>query len=191
MSALPPIAPHVLGASLRRWRLLNRVKQAGLAAELGVSQGTVSRWETGALAPDGPEREAVGRLLTARPSADSDRALIDLVRAAAEPMHLICDYTHRLLAASPARSAAWRVSEGELIGASLWRFASAGIEAGEAGLEARGWYAPLAPDLEVTTERAEFAELTIRAGAIRYARLPLAEGGFARLVRDGPRRGPA
>ena len=189
MSYVPPA--HVLGAGLRRWRLLNQVKQAALAADLGVSQGTVSKWESGALVPDGREAKAAADLLTARPRSSADRALATLVREAAAPMHLICDLTHRLLAASPARVAEWRVAEAELTGESLWRFASEGIAAGEAGLEARGWYAPLAPDVGVETERAEFEELTIRQGTILYARLPLSDGGFARLVRDGPRRGAA
>lgn len=47
ITALPP-KRDCLGPTLRRWRVINRVKQAALAEELGVSQATVSRWESGA-----------------------------------------------------------------------------------------------------------------------------------------------
>jgi hypothetical protein len=50
-------------------------------------------------------------------------------------------------------------------------------------LETSGWYEPLATDVLVQTERVDFRELTILAGRIRYTRMPLADGGFARLVR--------
>lgn len=189
-TALPP-KRDCLGPTLRRWRVINRVKQAALAEELGVSQATVSRWESGALAPDRHESRRLTRLLTARPSSSADRALLDLVRLSSEPVHLICDLTHRLLAASPSRCRTWRVACEDLQGTSLWRFASEGIDDGEASLGDRGWYDELAPELAIGTERAEFAELTIRAGTIRYTRLALSDGRFARLVRDGRRSGPA
>ncbi len=190
MITRPPL-PARLGPSLRRWRTLNRVKQAALAADLGVSQAMISRWEAGLARPEGRHASAVMALLTARAGSAADRALLRLVRGSAEPVHLICDLTHRLLAASPARAATWRAPVEDLLGTPLWRFASDGIAEGEAQLAARGWYEPAPEDVEVYTERADFAELTIRAGVIRYARLPLSEGGFARLISDGARQAPA
>lgn len=188
---LLPIQSDCLGPSLRRWRVLNRVKQAALAEQIGVSQAKISRWESGAQSPDRREVRLLQRLLTARPTSAADQALLDLVRTSRQPVHLICDLTHRLLAASPGRTSKWRVSPGDLVNTSLWRFASRGIEAGEAALDAKGWYEPVAPDVTIETERAEHAELTIRAGQIRYTRMPLSDGSFARLVQDGPRTGPA
>lgn len=184
MAALQKV--RALGPALRRWRALNRVKQSAVADELGVSQTTISRWETLAQAPDHREAKRLTQLLTARPTTPADLALVQLVRTAATPMHLICDLTHRLIAASPGRAAGWRVGADELVGASLWRFASAGIEEGEKALEACGWYEPMATDVVVETERIDFAELTILAGRMRYTRMPLADGGFARLVRAEP-----
>lgn len=173
-----------LGASLRRWRLLNRVKQSALAAEMGVSQTTVSRWEAGSVAP-GPREEArLTHLLSARPTSAADRALIDLVRGAPGRLHLMCDLTHRLFAASPARIAGWRVAADTLVGQSLWRFASPGIVRGEQALEALGWYAPVAPSVTVDTESADFSELSIAAGRLCYTRMPMSDGSFARLVQD-------
>lgn len=165
-----------LAASLRRWRALNRVKQSALADEMGVSQTTVSRWETGVLAPGTREEDRLMRLLAARPNSAADGALLDLVRNSPKPAHLMCDLTHRLFAASPARISGWRVGIDELAGKSLWRFASPGIAAGEAALDAFGWYAPLAPAVLVDTEYADFDELTIAAGRLRYTRMPLSDG---------------
>lgn len=175
---------HSLERALRRWRALNRIKQSALAEELGVSQSTVSRWENLILAPEPWQARRLTALLTARPNASSDWALIDLVRGAPTPMHLICDLTHRFIAASSGRMARWRVGADELAGTSLWRFATQGIMAGESGLAARGWYEPIAGEVIVSTERASFPELTIPAGTMRYTRIPLADGGFARLVRS-------
>jgi transcriptional regulator with XRE-family HTH domain len=180
-----------LGASLRRWRALNRVKQAALALDMGVSQTTISRWEAGTLPPGPREEDRLTRLLAARPTSAADRALLDLVSRAPGPMHLICDLTHRLFAASPARISAWRVGIDELAGTSLWRFASPGIAAGETALDALGWYAPAAPAVVIDTEQAHFAELSIAAGRLRYTRMPLSDGRFARLVEDGARAGGA
>ncbi len=181
MTPTPEI--RTLGPALRRWRALNRIKQAAVAEELGVSQTTISRWENLEQAPEPREVRRLMRLITAAPKASSDIALIDLVRSAAAPMHLICDLTHRLIAASPSRLATWRVSADELIGTSLWRFASEGIRSGEDALVGQGWYEPIASDVTVETECVSFPELTIDAARIRYARMPLADGGFARLVR--------
>lgn len=174
---------HALGRALRRWRTLNRVKQSALAEDLGVSQSTVSRWENLLLEPEPREARRLIALLSARPDAASDRALIGLVRGAPTAMHLICDLTHRLIAASAGRLAGWRVGAEDLVGTSLWRFASEGIARGEAGLAARGWYEPVAGDVMVETEGVAFAELTIPRGTMSYTRMPLADGGFARLVR--------
>lgn len=184
MAALPEA--RALGPALRRWRALNRVKQSAVADELGISQTTISRWESRAKVPEPREARRLTQLLTARPTASSDLALIELVRAAPTPMHLICDLTHRLIAASPGRLSRWRVSADELVGTSLWRFATQGIRDGESALETSGWYEPLAADVMVRTERIDFPELTILAGEIRYTRMPLADGGFARLVRTEP-----
>ncbi|MEL7529037.1 MAG: helix-turn-helix transcriptional regulator [Pseudomonadota bacterium] len=173
-----------LGPSLRRWRVLNRVKQQALARDLGVSQSRISRWESGQAEPDAFERQKITTLLRARPETASDRALLDLVTQAATPVHLVCDLTHRLLAASPARTKDWRVATADLIGTPLWRFASEGIRVAENSLEDSGWFEPLGPDIVYLTERAEFAELTIPESRIRISRLALSDGRFARLVRD-------
>ncbi|MGH6633364.1 MAG: helix-turn-helix transcriptional regulator, partial [Sphingopyxis sp.] len=54
--AVLPCRNH-LGASLQRWRALNRIKQSALAGEMGVSQTTVSRWEAGVLTPGATDED--------------------------------------------------------------------------------------------------------------------------------------
>lgn len=178
-----PAPPHALGRSLRAWRAMRRVKQAHAAEVLGVSQATVSRWEGGVLAPSQREAARLADLLAARPDSDADRALLDLVETSTEAAHLICDLSHRLLAASPARSREWGPAKEDLLGVSLWRYASPAIVAAEAGLEQAGWYEPLAPALTVETGPNDSNEVPIRSGRVDWTRLRLSDGRFARLVR--------
>ena len=67
--------PVRLGAALRRWRLLNRIKQTHAAELFGVAQSTISRWESGVQEMEPAERAQVERRLSARLDAAADRAL--------------------------------------------------------------------------------------------------------------------
>jgi len=174
---------HALGPALRRWRTLNRIKQEALASDLGVSQATLSRWENRSRIPEVREARRIATLLEARPTSASDRALAELVQQSATPVHLICDLTHQLIAVSATRAHGWTIGAGELIGSSLWRFATDGIRRGEAELGDHGWFEPFANDVTVTTERMRFPELIIPSGPIRYTRVALSDGRLARLVR--------
>jgi transcriptional regulator with XRE-family HTH domain len=165
--------------SLRRLRSLRGMKQSHLAELLGVSQGTVSRWETGRLTP-GPETAgAIARLLAPRPGADA--ALRRLVEAATAPMHLICDATHVLLAASSARQAGWRVAAADLMGRSLWRYASDEIASLEERLPEFLWDEG-AQALAFRTGANRDADVPIRPGLTLWERLLLEDGRPARLV---------
>jgi len=188
MTSIPPIP---LGASLRRWRIVNRTKQSALAAYFDVSQGTVARWEAGEIAPSGKHGARLRALLTARPNAASDRTLVGLIESSVIPCHLICDVTHRLLAASPSRAAQWRISADELTGRTLWRFATEDIVTAEAGLGDAGWFDDSPPAVTVETQRRAYAELTIEAGRLQYVRFPLSDGTHARLVSDVQAINPA
>jgi len=173
-----------LGPSLRRWRVLNRVKQEVLARDLGVSQARVSRWESGQARPEGRHLLKITQLLRARPETAADRALLDLVSRSAAPVHLVCDLTHRLLAMSPARQAEWHLPVSEFLNRPLWRFASEGIREAEHSLADHGWFEPDSPDILYRTERVDYPEMTIPESRIRISRLPLSDGSFARLVRE-------
>jgi transcriptional regulator with XRE-family HTH domain len=166
-----------LGLSLRRVRRLRGMKQSHAAELLGVSQATVSRWENGAQAPAGDALTALERLL-AEPVA-ADAALRRLVEGAAGPVHLICDATHVLLAASPARAAGWRASVADLFGRTLRPFASPEIADTERKLEALKW--PLAAICFWTGANAD-PDVPIRPGLTLWEPIRLADGRLARLV---------
>ena len=171
-----------IGAALRRFRRLNMVKQAAIAERLGVSQGCVSRWESGAHRPDPAQRDRIVRLISASAGNDHDTALRRLVEGSQRPVHLICDATHRLLAASRSRAAGWRTDLSELIGRSLWPFASPEIAAAEAGLFERGWFERPWQRLELRTGSNGRSDVPVPPGHMLWETLPLADGRVGRLT---------
>jgi len=183
MSQTVEVLKQNLGPSVKRWRQVNRIKQEALALELGVSQSMISRWESGRAQPEGRERARLVRLLHARPNTAADAALLELVSTSANRVHLVCDLTHRLLAASPARAREWHAPVEDLMGTSLWSFASDGIREAEHRLDAAGWFEPHAPEIVFRTERAHFKAMTIPESQVKITRVPLSDGSFARLVR--------
>ena len=119
------------GRALRRWRRLRGVKQSHAAELFGVTQATLSRWERGHhRLPDTAARK-LSRLLAAPLESAADAGLRRLVESSALRVHLICDLSHRLLAASPARFAEWTADAAELRGVSLWAFATDEIRSAE------------------------------------------------------------
>jgi transcriptional regulator with XRE-family HTH domain len=173
---------RALGRSLRTWRTLRRIKQLHAAQLLGVSQATVSRWENGQTPPSLDEAERLRCLMAARLDSDADRVLARLVQQSAAPVHLICDLTHRLLAASRAREAQFKVPTSSLMGTSLWRYASEDIVRAEAQLADHGWFGPTPPAIEFHTGARESDELAIFACDMRWVRFQLSDGSFVRLV---------
>jgi transcriptional regulator with XRE-family HTH domain len=171
-----------LGRSLRTWRLLRRIKQHHLGELLGVSQTTVSRWENGQQVPTPVEQSAVRTLMQARLDSAADRELGHLVTSSAKPVHLICDLTHKLLALSPARERYCSVPGQDLMGTSLWRYASPEIAAAEAMLPTLGWFEPAAPAIEFHTGRNDSTVIHIHDSRLKWVRFQLSDGSFARLV---------
>lgn len=181
----PPITcadPARLGRSLRNWRVLNRVKQAHAADLLGISQATLSRWENGGYVAEADRQARLRSLLAARPTSAADHALCRLVVAAPTPMHLVCDMTHRLFAASRRRAREFRAPLSQLIGTSLWRHASEDIMQLEAGLGDLGWFDTVALDVTATTRPNSSATVIIPESRFRWVRFQLSCGSFARLV---------
>lgn len=179
----PLLKPALPGIALRRWRTLHRVKQSHAAQMFKVTQSTISRWESGALAMDPDAHHQLERLLAARLEAAADHALARLVGESSRPMHLVCDLTHRLLACSPSRAAQFSRPLGELIGQSLWHFATPEIVQVEAALETAGWRETQAPPaLEFMTGRNASSLVPIHPGLCRWTRLVLSDGSAARLV---------
>lgn len=150
------------------------MKQSHVAELAGVAQTTVSRWESGAVRADVEVVRLIDRL-AGHPASAADRALRRLVEMAGPPVHLIDDLSHRLLAASPAREREWGVAASELLGISLWRYATDDIRAAE-----EGWPA-CDSSLGVTTAAGTHPDLRIVAGTMIWERLALADGRVARL----------
>ena len=168
--------------ALRRWRRLRGVKQSHAAELLGVTQATLSRWERGRHPiPDSANRK-LADLLAAPLDSAADAALRRLVESSALAVHLICDLSHRLLAASPSRLATWRTDASELRGRSLWRYATDEIRAAEGQLGELGWYDDGTAELSFWTGANDSAVVPIDPGILVWERLPLSDGTLARLV---------
>jgi transcriptional regulator with XRE-family HTH domain len=175
--------PRSLGAALVSARLRRSMKQSHVAELLGVTQPTVSRIERGDLYPADALREEVMRFVAARLDVRRDAGLRRLVEMAAAPVHIICDLTHRLLAASPAREQEWERSANDLKGVSLWPYASDVIREAEARLGQHGWGEPDgACAMEVTTNAHSSDALRILPGRMIWERMILSDGSPVRLV---------
>ena len=171
-----------LGRSLRLWRSLRRLKQTALADLIGVSQTTVSRWESGQAAPSVEEQQQLRTLMAAKLDSAADFALGRLVRSAHTPMHLVCDFSHRLLALSRPREVHCRVPGSELMGSALWRYATPQIVAQEAKLDELGWYEPGPEAVEFDTEARDDPVMPIERSRMRWIRMQLSDGSFVRLT---------
>lgn len=178
-----------LARSLRTWRVLRRIKQHHAGELLGVSQGTVSRWESRQLTPSPQEQDSIRTLLAAHLDSAADRELARLVSESSQSVHLVCDVTHRLLAVSRARERAWRIPRSTVMGKSLWPYATEEIAQAEAALSTMGWFEPAPPEVAFHTGTNHGAGLLIRTGWMRWIRFQLSDGSFARLVESV--RGPA
>ncbi|AGK51649.1 helix-turn-helix family protein [Burkholderia thailandensis MSMB121] len=177
------IVSSPLGSTLRRWRLMRRIKQSHAAELFGVAQSTISRWESGVQQMAPAERVRVEARLAARLDSAGDRALARLVADSRRPVHLICDLTHRLLACSSAREAEFGVPLSDLMNRSMWRYATAEIAEQEARLAGAGWHDGVTfASLEFASGVNDSDVVPIRASRCRWTRMLLSDGTAARLV---------
>ncbi|MBO9678271.1 MAG: helix-turn-helix transcriptional regulator [Acidovorax sp.] len=174
--------PYSPGAMLRRWRMLRRIKQEHAAQLFGVSQSTVSRWESGIQSVSRDELVRIEGFFAARLDSAADYALERLVSHSTQPVHLVCDLTHRLLACSSPRAAEFASPLPELMGRSLWPFATAEIVAREQSLRDAGWHDHATPSIEFDTGCNTSTQVPIRMSRCRWTRLTLSDGTVARLV---------
>lgn len=176
----------VFGARLKRVRTAVRLKQSGLAELLGVDQATVSRWESGRHSPEPKiQAEVFERLL---PYRSDDTALRRLVETSQDCIHLVDEATHNCLAYSAGRANEWGVGRRDMLGISLWQFATEEIQKAEMELEQSGWWSDLSPEPRLfITSQSNGRDIHIRAGQILWERVYLADGTPARLV-SGKRR---
>ena len=168
------------GFRLKRLRLLKGLKQLHLADLLDVNQSTVARWERGDV--DLSETEWQRAKAALNYTTTQDDVLKRLVETSTDQVHLVCDLTHRLLAASNSRQASWRTDVSALIGQPLFRYASEAIVQAEAGLDDLGWYDGVTTSLTFTTGANTSSAVPIREGLMRWDRVRLGDGSPARLA---------
>jgi transcriptional regulator with XRE-family HTH domain len=174
-----PSIPSLMRA-VRRTRLLRGMKQSHLAELLGVGQASVSKWEGGRHIPAPEMLDALARFVAASPQKNSDAILKRLVEQSARPMHLICDTTHRLFAASRPRCAHWRLAENSA--EPMWPFATPEIRQAEEMLGSIGWTERADSAVVFETSGQAHPLVPIEPGTVLWERLPLGDHGWARLV---------
>lgn len=171
------------GPVLRRIRVVRRLKQQALADLVGVTQATVSRWESGDLAPSLDQRRRLIRLLRSTATLNADHGLRRLVETSPLQVHLVCDITHRLLAASPSREAEWLSDARSWEGRSLYRFATEEIRQAEGKLDACGWFEGRVPGAYFWTEAGDpETPIRIQEGYCIWERLTLNDGSPVRMA---------
>lgn len=174
------------GARLRRLRRAFNLKQAYVAQLAGVTQATVSRWESGSITPDPSHAHSI--LQSLGPEHTEDSALKRLVESSSLVVHLVTDVDHVLLAASKAREAEWGLPVASVLGKSVWKAASPAIHAAEINLESTGWWACAQPTpVEVELDAYHGGFLPIAPGRMLWERLWLSDGRPARLCTLVPR----
>lgn len=174
-----PSIPLLMRA-VRRTRLLRGIKQSHLAELLGVAQASISKWESGLHAPAPDKLEALAGFVATPPQNPSDAILKRLVEQSALPMHLVCDATHRLFAASHPRRARWLLPEHASV--PMWPFATPEIRRAEETLASIGWSERADSAVFFETGGSDHPVVPIEASTVLWERLPLADHGFARLV---------
>lgn len=171
----------VFGARLKRVRKAIRLKQQGLADLLGVDQTTVSRWESGHQTPEIEVQEKAFQMLL--PYRSDDAALRRLVETSPDCIHLVDEATHVCLAYSASRARDWKVGQRDMLGISLWQFATEEIQKAEQELENSDWWSAVSPEPKMfVTSQADDREIRISAGQILWERVYLSDGTPARLV---------
>lgn len=178
-SSYPSVA--VLMRAVRSARMLRRMKQSHLAELLGVTQSSLSRWESGRHRPPHDALDALARFASAVPDDTSGAILKRLVEQSGRAIHLVCDATHRLLAASPARRAEWHLAE-DGIGEPMWRYATPEIRRAEQQLGALGWFERGDVAVFFATSGRPGPLVSIRPGTVLWERLPVGGSGWGRLV---------
>lgn len=170
------------GRALRRWRRLRGVKQSHAAELLGITQATLSRWERGQHRLTEQAERKLAELLRAPLDSAGDAGLRRLVESSSQQVHLICDLSHRLLAASPPRVVKWTADLAEMRGRSLWRFATDEIRAAESRLGELGWYDDGVAQVSFDNGANHSTVVPIEPGVLIWERLQLSDGTLARLV---------
>lgn len=174
--------PPNIARSLTRIRQLRGMKQGHLADLMGVSQATVSRWEAGRQRLPAKQGLILAQLFKASLDPRRDAYLKRLVETSTLPVHLVCDVTHRLLAASPRRQAEWGRDFDELKGVILLPYAPEEIIEADRQLLDVGWLEGEAPRVIVGTDGCDDGLYKVPPSVLLWERIQLSDGSFARLT---------
>ncbi|MBS8275456.1 XRE family transcriptional regulator [Thalassospira tepidiphila] len=170
------------GRLLRQWRRTSDIKQSRLADILGVTQATVSRWESGAQSPAPLQYDLIHQMMTRKRNFRLDHAVKRLVMHSSQRVHLIEDRSHRLLCASRPRENEWQRDCTPLLGTSLWRFATPEIASAEKSLHDLGWHEDQTDHLTFETSRRDGDPMRIIDTYILWERFFLSDGTAVRLT---------
>lgn len=174
--------PRVAAQLLRRARRARGIKQAHLAELVGVSQSTLSKWESGWAAISEEHYKRLFKILGTAAIGDSDRWLLRLVRHSARQVHLMRESDHRLLAASHLRICEWKREYSDVASGPLSRDLPSDIAAAEQRLneidtETR-WCVPAV----LHVDGREQGVYEIERGLLLWEWVTLSDGELARLV---------
>lgn len=170
------------GRLLRQWRRTSDIKQSRLADILGVTQATVSRWESGAQKPAPLHCDLIHQMMTRKRNFRLDHAIKRLVMHSSQRVHLIEDRSHRLLCASRPREHEWQRDCSALLGTSLWRFATPEIASAEKSLHDLGWHEDQTDHLTFENSRRDGDPMRIIDTYILWERFFLSDGTAVRLT---------
>lgn len=148
-----------------------------------MSQGMLSRWESGAHDPSPQMRARIERILEQQQCAAIDHTLRRLIEGAPFPVHLVCEDTFALLAVSPVREAEWRIEAAALYGVSLRRFATPEIIERERQLRDIGWFEGRGsgPTRFITSGNDD-PDMPILPSTVVWERVGMADGQVGLLV---------
>ncbi|WP_373414847.1 helix-turn-helix domain-containing protein [Ensifer aridi] len=177
------VTHHYFSAGwLRRLRRVREIKQGHFAQLLGVSQGTISKWETGEARPSSKQIERITQFFTNAPAPARDAWLSRLVKYSDRQVHVMTDADHRLLAASQPRIKEWHRDYIDVASLPLSESLPDDIAAAERWLVEHDhptvWLTPLV----VAVEGRKGGPYDIDPGLLLWERFPLSDGTWVRLI---------
>ncbi|WP_259782886.1 helix-turn-helix domain-containing protein [Aestuariispira ectoiniformans] len=171
------------GRQLKRWRRAQDIKQDYLAETLGVTQASVSRWERGQQIPAPHLLRIIQSMMAGNQRRTRlDAALKRLVMRSRDCVHLIEDQSHNLLISSAAREAEWQRPQSDLLGVTLWQFATEEIARAEESLDNLGWWDGQIDCLAFPVQGREGPPLRVAPQHVLWERLRLEDGSHVRLT---------
>ncbi len=168
--------------SLRRIRQVRGIKQGHVAQLMGVSQATMSKWETGILRPSPEQCVKFQQIFAARLCPIHDGWVKRFVENSAGSAHLICHFTHNLLAASKTRYREWGQIPSSMYERPLLDDAPDDIQVAEdtllKNIETTGLMRPFA----INTNGRKGGRYSVHPSLVLWETFQLSDGSWVRLV---------